>query len=433
MASSHLSGPQPWKAPTAGCEEDNITVQGRLDDQQMLNFIVSSSLWSTASYNADIATFTNCLERFLTYNRLVEGRLNLRFMAEIRAVAPHFESVSNSGKQRLKKDGADAPARSKKVQPGWPYGTIGDLNWTRTSEKLECWQAEQWTRGRSCLTGMRPWTEQRRVKEFSIDLAVPSDFSNMLQDMFLYVPFATTEDYVPWLKTRVEKTTRVAAEVERKSEEAIHDKAGTLRRGTEVTRGVERAKRRQQTIQTECGTSRIVVFCSERNRPDSGAGKEAIQNTINITETVRVAQATVDKTVREAAESARAAREALEEAEECLGKGIQPIVVPTSEKVVAEKTRVQYEPGCLHFAVAGSGKSWFVNAIRGVDTQHQRPPLSIFRPEPRFAIRMVPNLPTYIVRSKADVHIRNMVNKDGYDSDRDDATVRESLFPSARG
>lgn len=25
----------------------------------------------------------------------------------------------------------------KKVQPGWPYGTIGDLNWTRTSEKLE--------------------------------------------------------------------------------------------------------------------------------------------------------------------------------------------------------------------------------------------------------------------------------------------------------
>ncbi|KIK13380.1 hypothetical protein PISMIDRAFT_405232 [Pisolithus microcarpus 441] len=43
----------------------------------MLNFIVSSSLWSTASYNADIATFTNCLERFLTYNRLVEGRLNL--------------------------------------------------------------------------------------------------------------------------------------------------------------------------------------------------------------------------------------------------------------------------------------------------------------------------------------------------------------------
>lgn len=25
-----------------------------------------------------------------------------------------------------------------KVQPSWSYGVIGDLNWVRTSEKLEC-------------------------------------------------------------------------------------------------------------------------------------------------------------------------------------------------------------------------------------------------------------------------------------------------------
>ncbi|KAI5984454.1 hypothetical protein EDD15DRAFT_2375256 [Pisolithus albus] len=46
-----------------------------------------------------------------------------------------------------------------------------------------------------------------------------------------------------------------------------------------------------------------------------------------------------------------------------LKKGIQPIVVPTSEEVVAAKTRMQYEPG--------SGKSSSVKAICQVDTQHQ--------------------------------------------------------------
>ncbi|KAI6011297.1 hypothetical protein EDC04DRAFT_778581 [Pisolithus marmoratus] len=42
-------------------------------------------------------------------------------------------------------------------------------------------------------------------------------------------------------------------------------------------------------------------------------------------------------------------------------------------------------------------------------------------------------VPTYIVRSKADIHIHNIMCPDGYDSDPDNATVRESLFPGARG
>ncbi|KAI6015414.1 hypothetical protein BKA83DRAFT_4025264, partial [Pisolithus microcarpus] len=87
---------------------------------------------------------------------------------------------------------------------------------------------------------------------------------------------------------------------------------------------------------------------------------EAVQNTIDITETVKATQAAVDKTAREAADSARATGEGLEEAEERLKKGIRPIVVPTSEEVAAAKTRVQYEPDRFHFivaGVAGSGKS----------------------------------------------------------------------------
>ncbi|KAI5995098.1 hypothetical protein EDD15DRAFT_718915 [Pisolithus albus] len=59
--------------------KNNMTAQGPLADQQMLNSIASSSSWSTASYNTDIATFTNCLERFpiLAYHRPVEGRTQL--------------------------------------------------------------------------------------------------------------------------------------------------------------------------------------------------------------------------------------------------------------------------------------------------------------------------------------------------------------------
>ncbi|KIK11293.1 hypothetical protein PISMIDRAFT_19657 [Pisolithus microcarpus 441] len=197
---------------------------------------------------------------------------------------------------------------------------------------------------------------------------------------------------------------------------------------------------------------------------------------------MKVTQTAVDKTAREAVDSAHTAREVLEEAEDRLKKGIQPIVVPTSEEVVATKTRVQYEPGRFHFAVAGvagSGKSPFVNAICGVNTQHaeigrysdpnpalpfawynipgagtpQQPDwlyfntqgLSVFDCvsvlfDDRFTqmdIAILTNcmrfqISTYIVRSKADVHIRNITYEEGYNSDRDDAPVRESLFPSAR-
>lgn len=67
-----------------------------------------------------------------------------------------------------------------------------------------------------------------------------------------------------------------------------------------------------------------------------------MQNTIDITETMKVTQAAVAKTVREAADSARAVREAPEDAEERRKKGIQPIVIPTSEEAVAAKKRVAF-------------------------------------------------------------------------------------------
>ncbi|KAI6114567.1 interferon-inducible GTPase-domain-containing protein [Pisolithus sp. B1] len=376
------------------------------------------------------------------------------------------------------------------------------------------------------------------IKEFYIDLAVPSDFLQlgagkmgkvlgagcvgvagygMLQLAWLIWKllgyFSTRpvgdnprlramaenksgEEYVQGIAELVTKkaseAARAAEQAKRKSEQAIQDRATALCHETELTREVERAKGRQKTIRTECGTSQIARRETNRLREQA---TEAMYNTIEITRRVKVAQAAVDKTAREAAESARAAKEAQEKAEDRLREGIQPIVIPTSDELAAAKIRVQYEQGRFHFAVAdvaGSGKSSFVNAIRGLDARHQdaaetgvvETTVTIGRyPDPnpdlpfvwydipgagtlqqpgwlyfnaqglfvfdcvvvlfdnRFTemdIAILMNcrrfqIPTYIVRSKADAHILNIMQEDGYDRDRDDAAVRESLFPSARG
>ncbi|KAI6027918.1 interferon-inducible GTPase-domain-containing protein [Pisolithus microcarpus] len=176
------------------------------------------------------------------------------------------------------------------------------------------------------------------------------------------------------------------------------------------------------------------------------------------------------------------------------GRGIQPVVIPTLDEIAAAKTRVQYEQGRFHFAVAGvagSGKSSLINAIRGVENWHQdaaetgvvKTTVTIGRyPDPnpdlpfvwydipgagtlhqpdwlyfnaqglfvfdcvivlfdnRFTetdIAILTNcrrfqIPTYIVRSKADVHIRNIMYEYGYDSAHDEVPRRESLYRTAR-
>ncbi|KAI6015395.1 hypothetical protein BKA83DRAFT_14329 [Pisolithus microcarpus] len=176
------------------------------------------------------------------------------------------------------------------------------------------------------------------------------------------------------------------------------------------------------------------------------------------------AQAAAEKAAREAAEYAHAARE-VQEAEECLQRGIQPVIIPMLDEIATVKTRVQYEQGHFHFAiagVAGSGKSSLINATRGVENRNQdaaetgvvETTVTTGRyPDPnpdlpfglfvfdcvivlfdnRFTetdIAILTNcrrfqIPTYIIRSKADVHIRNIIYKDGYDNDRDDVTVHE--------
>ncbi|KAI6013678.1 interferon-inducible GTPase-domain-containing protein [Pisolithus microcarpus] len=182
------------------------------------------------------------------------------------------------------------------------------------------------------------------------------------------------------------------------------------------------------------------------------------------------------------AEEARRAVAAKEEAESRLKKGIRPVVTPSLDELERAKERIQYREGFFHFAVtgvAGSGKSSLVNAFRGLRNKdagaaatgvtettletamypdpspnHQLlwfdipgagtlkvPDWQYFNEhglyvfdciivlfDARFTLTDIAilsnarrfNIPAYIVRSKADQHIRNIMRDMGYNSDDDD-------------
>ncbi|KIK28085.1 hypothetical protein PISMIDRAFT_673775 [Pisolithus microcarpus 441] len=197
-------------------------------------------------------------------------------------------------------------------------------------------------------------------------------------------------------------------------------------------------------------------------------------------------KATVDK--------ARAADAARQEAEERLRNGVQPVVLPTPEEVETAKAKVDYQEGIFHFAVAGiagTGKSSLINAFRGLRNNERgaagagvvettckigrypdpnsdnpfvwydipgagtlsQPDWLYFNNQGLFVFDCIIvlfdnrftqtdaailancrrfQIPTYIVRSKADSHIRNVLNDMGYDPDEDDGTQYQPMYVRAR-
>ncbi|KAJ6492448.1 interferon-inducible GTPase-domain-containing protein [Mycena vitilis] len=209
------------------------------------------------------------------------------------------------------------------------------------------------------------------------------------------------------------------------------------------------------------------------------------------------AQRVAEEAARLAAAEARAARETKEEVERQLREGIQPVVMPSTTDLEAAKRRIQYRDGLYHFAVAGvagSGKSSLINALRGLRNGDEgaaatgvtETTLSVDRfpdsdPENPFVWYDVPGagtlqvrdwryfndqglyvfdalvvvvdnrftmtdvailrnarlfgIPCYIVRSKADSHVRNLMREmPGYDSDDEEQDVgsRAQLESAAR-
>lgn len=83
----------------------------------------------------------------------------------------------------------------------------------------------------------------------------------------------------------------------------------------------------------------------------------------------KVDQEAAEEAKRVAREEARKATQAAEEATKKWREGIQPEVWPTQGELNSTKKRLGYTEGAYHFAVAGiagSGKSSLINALRGV-------------------------------------------------------------------
>ncbi|KAI6097568.1 interferon-inducible GTPase-domain-containing protein [Pisolithus sp. B1] len=195
------------------------------------------------------------------------------------------------------------------------------------------------------------------------------------------------------------------------------------------------------------------------------------------------ARAEAEKAAKTAQEETKRAMSAKEEIEKRWKEGIQPVVTPTVTELEAAKRQVQYKEGLFHFAVAGvagSGKSSLINALRGLrnreagaaatgvtettrvfdrypDPNPQYPLVWYDIPgagtlkipdwqyfnaqglyvfdciivlfDNRFTMTDVAilsncarfNIPAFIVRSKADQHIRNVMKEMGHDSDDEDS------------
>ncbi|KAI6109236.1 interferon-inducible GTPase-domain-containing protein [Pisolithus croceorrhizus] len=207
-----------------------------------------------------------------------------------------------------------------------------------------------------------------------------------------------------------------------------------------------------------------------------------------------VQKATQEVADKATADKVQAAEVARREAEERLRNGVQPVVLPTSGEVEAAKAKVDYQERIFHFAVAGvagTGKSSLINAFRGLRNNERgaagagvvettskigrypdpnsdnpfvwydipgagtlsQPDWLYFNNQGLFVFDCIIvlfdnrftqtdaailancrrfQIPTYIVRSKADSHIRNVLNDMGYDPDEDDGTQYQPLYVQAR-
>ncbi|KAG9317847.1 P-loop containing nucleoside triphosphate hydrolase protein [Chiua virens] len=287
------------------------------------------------------------------------------------------------------------------------------------------------------------------------------------------------------MRTQMEEAARAARHAQELSEAAANvarEEAARLTQEAQKER--ERAQRTQEEAERAMAAAQ-----EEAERAQKVADEQRRE--------AEAGRALAEEISRAAAEETQKAIEAKQEAERRLKEGIQPVVMPSPAEVAAAKRRIQYREDCFHFAVAGisgSGKSSLVNAFRGLrsrdagaaavgvtETTLQMSRYPDMNPENPFIWYDIPgagtlkcrdwqyfneqglyvfdcivvlfdnrftmtdiailtnarrfNIPTYIVRSKADQHIRNLMVDMGYDDegeDEEDVERRNELYEAAR-
>jgi GTP-binding protein EngB required for normal cell division len=285
------------------------------------------------------------------------------------------------------------------------------------------------------------------------------------------------------LGAQIEEAARTARHVQQLAEAAANaarDEAAKLAREAQEVRA--RAQKMREDVERAMATAK-----EEADRAQKVADEQRRE--------AEAGRVLAEEMARAAAEETRKAKEAKEDAERRLKEGIQPVVTPSPEELAAAKRRIQYKENCFHFAVAGisgSGKSSLVNAFRGLrnrdvgsaavgvtETTLQMTRYPDANPENPFVWYDIPgagtikcrdwqyfndqglyvfdfiivlfdnrftmtdiailvnarrfNIPTYIVRSKADQHILNIMKEKGYDSDdEENVEHRNKLYKAAR-
>ncbi|KAG1806298.1 interferon-inducible GTPase-domain-containing protein [Suillus plorans] len=293
-----------------------------------------------------------------------------------------------------------------------------------------------------------------------------------------------TEEAKAAEQARGREAREAMADAKRASDEACSRAEAAARTANEESR-----KLAAQAMEELRRTAAI----QEQARRDAQAAQEQVKKLQEAADEEKRKATAAQEAANASKKAADAANAAKEEAERKLKEGIQPVVTPTPEEVRAAKQRVQYREDLFHIAiagVAGGGKSSLINAFRGlrnkdigaaatgvtettlVMARYPHPnaeyPLVLYDfpgagtlkiPDwqyfndqglyvfdsiivlfdNRFTmtdIAILTNcrrfkIPTYIVRSKADQHIRNIMEDMGYDSDGDSSQVNR-LYQAAR-
>ncbi|KAF7979688.1 hypothetical protein HWV62_41699 [Athelia sp. TMB] len=150
---------------------------------------------------------------------------------------------------------------------------------------------------------------------------------------------------------------RAAAEAARDAARIEEQRVRLAEENTERYRQESEREKRK----AEESASRARAAQEEAERVKGQAEETVIQ--------AKAQQEASEEAEKAARQETQRAREAAEQAETKWRQGIQPIVWPTEDELQKAKERIGYVDGAFHFAVAGmggSGKSSLINALRGM-------------------------------------------------------------------
>ena len=161
-----------------------------------------------------------------------------------------------------------------------------------------------------------------------------------------------------------------------REQEALQREADALGREREANLGAEQARIAAREVNQRVQESRDREEEAKRREEEFRQLTEEIEQvTLDAQKREEEANAREEEAKRReeeaiiAASNAQAQEQQARNALERASKGIQPEVWPTEEEFRSAKTRIQYDPEKLHFAVcgiSGSGKSSLINAFRGL-------------------------------------------------------------------